>query len=194
MTRNSLLRVAAIATLCAPVVVAAADRLNVRTGLWEIRTVSEFNGVIPLPKEVRDKLTPEQLAKMSAELQAATGPTRDTSRECITEKDLDHPFDSSDAKDCRQTITKTTRTTQEVQLVCAGEHKGTGVLRVSAPTPETMNGTIDISMGDGADKFTMKGTLSGHWLSADCGDEADRADDTDDEDDEPADDNEEEEE
>jgi hypothetical protein len=51
-----------------------------------------------------------------------------------------------------------------------------------------------MKFGEGADVFTMKGTLKGRWLSDDCGDEADDSDYASDEDDEPADDAEEEEE
>ena len=81
----------------------------------------------------------------------------------------------------------TTRTSQEARLVCEGDYKGTGVLKIQAPTTETMNGTLDIKMSDGTETFTMKGTLSGRWVGADCGDE-DEGDV--DQDEEPADDEE----
>lgn len=195
MTRITLLKLAAFAALCAPLAAGAADRLNVKTGLWEITTTTQMSGVLPLPKDLKDKLTADQLAKMSADMraEAAKGPSRDTSRECVTEKDLEHPFGSADAKDCQQSVVTTTRTSQEFRLACNGEYKGSGLLKVSTPTPETMNGIIDLKMGQGAEVFTIKGTLSGRWLDADCGDEAEPADDMD-ADTEPADDNEEEEE
>ncbi|MFL6577628.1 MAG: DUF3617 family protein [Povalibacter sp.] len=192
---RTLLKMTVATAICSPLAVLAADRLNVKTGLWEINSSTQFSGVMPLPKELRDKMTPEQLAKMSADMkaEAAKGPTRDTSRECITDKDLEHPFSSANAKECRQTIVTTTRTSQEVRLVCEGEHKGSGVLKVSTPTPETMNGTIEMKVGEGSDAFVIKGSLNGKWLSADCGDEAD-SDSADAEEESPADDNEEEEE
>lgn len=193
MTRNTLF--AACLALCVPLTGTAADRLNVKTGLWEITSVTQMAGVLPLPKELKDKLSPEQRAKMAADMraEAAEKPGRDTSKECVTEKDLEHPFDSADVKNCRQSMVTTTRTSQEVRLVCTGEHKGSGLLKISTPTPESMNGTIDLKMGEGAEVFTLKATLSGRWLGADCGDEAENDDDVD-SDDEPADDNEEEEE
>ena len=195
MIRNSVVKVAIAAGLCLPQCVSAAERLNVRTGLWEISSVMQFSGVPPLPKEIRDNLTPEQLAKIVAEAEAdaARGPARDTSRECITEKDLDQPFSSADTRDCRQTVVNTTRTSQEARIVCEGEHKGSGVLKVSTPTPETMSGTMELKMGEGPQAFTVKGRVNGRWLDADCGDEAEDMDDME-SDDEPADDNEEEEE
>ncbi|MBB6092672.1 hypothetical protein HNQ60_001550 [Povalibacter uvarum] len=189
MTRNLL--IVAFACVLAPALVSSAEKLNVKTGLWETKSSLQFSGM-PVPKELRQKLTPEQLAKMRADLaaEAAKGPIRETSRDCITAKDLENPFASSNTKDCKQTIVNTTRTSQEARLVCEGDYKGTGVLKIQAPTPETMNGTLDIKMSDGTETFTMKGTLSGRWVSADCGDE-DEGDV--DQDEEPADDEEEEE-
>lgn len=188
MTRNHL--IATIACLLVPALTSGAEKLNVKTGLWETKSSLQFSGM-PVPKELRQKLTPEQLAKMRADLaaEAAKGPIRETSRDCVTAKDLENPFASSNTKDCKQTIVNTTRTSQEARLVCDGDYKGTGVLKIQAPTPEAMNGTLDIKMSDGTETFTMKGTLSGRWVSADCGEE-DEGDA--DENEEPADDEEDE--
>ena len=135
----------------------------------------------PLPKEVLDQMTPQQRAEMQAALKAesAKGPQTDVDRECITEKDIEHPFDSADSEDCKQTIVTTTRTTQEVRLVCTGEHKGTGTLKVTTPTPTTMTGLLDMRAGDGKDAMTIKAQMKGRWLAADCGDEADSDDEDD---------------
>ena len=66
-------------------------------------------------------------------------------------------------------------------MVCNGKIKGSGLFRVTTPTPETMNGTLDLKAGDGPDAFTLKGTIKGRWLGADCGDEDDSDDIDDDE-------------
>lgn len=187
-----------IACLSLPLSAFAAEQLNVKTGLWEITSVMQTNGVLPLPKELTAKLTPEQRARMAAEAkaEAAEGPTRETDRECVTQKDLEQPFRSANTEYCKQSMVNRTRTTQEARIVCEGEHKGSGVFRVTAPTPETMKGTLDLKIGEGPDAFTLKGQLSGRWLGADCGDEAEDDDmdssDADVEDEEPSDDEEEE--
>jgi hypothetical protein len=160
----------------------AAERLNMKTGLWEITSVTTVSGMPPLPKELLDQMTPEQRAEMRAAMKTDK-PETDTSRECITDKDLDHPFESADTKDCTETIVSSTRTSQEVRLTCTGEHESTGVLRVSTPTPGTMSALLDLRAGDGKDAFTVKSQMKGRWLGADCGDEADEeeADETPDE-------------
>lgn len=174
-------KAAVLACVSLPLFAASAEQLNVKPGLWEITSVTRTSGMLPLPKALMDTLTPQQRAAMAAEAKAdAANPSKDTSRECITQKDLEKPFHSADMDNCKQSIVATTRTTQEARIVCGGEHKGSGVFRISTPTPETMSGTLDLKVGEGADAFTLKGQLSGRWLGADCGDEADDVDDYDD--------------
>src|SRR5262245_55279313 len=128
------------ACMALPFIAAAAQKLNVKPGLWEVTTVSQMSGRPPLPKELMDKMTPQQLAQMEAAMkaEAAKGPQTDTDRECVTQEELEWPFESADAEECEQTIVTATRTTQEVRLVCTGALQGSGVFRITAPTPETM--------------------------------------------------------
>jgi hypothetical protein len=151
----------------------AADKLDVKPGLWEITSTHHISGVPPMPKEWQEKVTPEQRAAMETAFkkEAEKGPQTDTERECITQQDAERPFDVADSKDCTQTVVRTTRTTQEVRLSCNGEFKGAGVLRVNTPTPETMTGTLDLQLGDDKDAMKVKSQLSGRWLGPDCGDE-----------------------
>lgn len=162
---------------------AAPERLNVKLGLWEMTSTMRFSGVPPLPKEVLDKMTPQARAKMLADLKAASQeePEPETNSECITQEDLDKPFQSANSDDCKQTIVRTTRTSQEIRMVCSGKTAGSGTFKVNTPTPESMNGTLDLKAGDGADAFVIKGTIKGRWLGADCGDEEDSDDADDDE-------------
>lgn len=195
MNRKPLLAVAAFACVSFSFAAAGAERLNVKTGLWEIESLTQMGGTLPLSKDLKARLTPAQIAKMQADWKAETakGPERDVSKECITEKDIEKPFHSVNQDGCRETFVSTSRTAQEVRLVCDGERKGSGVLKISTPTPQSMTGTLDMKFGEGGEVFTMKGTLKGRWLSDDCGDEAEDDDYASDEDDEPADDPEDEE-
>jgi Protein of unknown function (DUF3617) len=176
---------ATVAAVLAPLVATSADKLNVRTGLWEVTSVSEISGMPPLPKDMLDKMTPEQRKQMELAMreETAKGPRTDTDRECITQKDIEHPFENvEDDEDCQHTIVQTTRTSQEVRLTCTGEHKGSGTFRVSTPTPETMTGTLDLRMGEGNNIMTVKSQLKGRWIGPDCGDEDDDAEDSGDQD------------
>jgi hypothetical protein len=174
----------AVVALTLPALAYSADTLNVKLGLWEITSVTETRGMPPLPKELLANMTPEQRRQMEAEIKAeqAKGPDRDTDRECITQKDLDRPFESSNAKECTQKNVTTTRTTQEVHIVCTGGIPGSGTLKVSAPSPEKMTGSLDLKLGEGAQAMTIKSQLQGRWIGSDCGDEADEDQDATDED------------
>ena len=165
----------ALVALPLSMVAGAAEQLDIKTGLWEITSVMQISGVPPLSKELLDQMTPEQRRKMEADFkaQAAQGPQVDTDRECITQQDLEQPFESADAEDCKSTIVKTSRTTQEVRLACTGDHQGSGLFKVTTSSRDTMNATLDLKMGAGANTMTIKGTMQGRWLSEDCGDEAD---------------------
>lgn len=180
----NILKTTAVATLLLTALSAAgAEKLNVKLGLWEMTTVMRMSGMPPLPKELLDKMTPQARAEMQARLkaEAAEEPEPEVSSECITQEDLDKPFQSSNADECTNTIVRTTRTTQEIRMVCNGKVKGSGVFRVSTPTPETMTGDLDLKAGDGADAFIVKGKVKGRWLGPDCGDEDDDAVDDDEE-------------
>jgi hypothetical protein len=176
---NPLLRATLLTAgcLCASSVL-AADQLNIKTGLWEVTSTSQMSGTPVIPKELAAKMTPAQRAKMEADFKAAAKqPKKDMDRSCITKKDVENPFHGA-SENCKQSIVRTTSTTQEVRLVCTGEPKGTGFIRITTPNPETMVGVMDIRMGEGADALAFKADLNGRWLSADCGDEAEEDADT----------------
>ena len=161
--------------LSVPALAHAAETLNVKLGLWETTWTTETRGMPPLPKELLDRLSPEQRKKMEADVRAAQakGPDINSDRECITQKDLEKPFEPENTKECTHSVVTSTRTTQEVRIVCSGGMPGSGSMKVSAANPETMTGSLDLKLGQGADSMTIKGQMKGRWLGADCGDEAD---------------------
>lgn len=168
----SSLVVAAVATTL-PAWGGAAETLDVKTGLWEITSLTETRGMPPLPQELLKQLSPEQRSKMEAQIRAEQkNADKDTDRECVTQKDLEQPFESANTKECEQKIVKSSRTAQEVHIVCSGGIPGSGVFKVSAANPETMSGTLELKLGEGADAMTIKARMQGKWLGADCGDEA----------------------
>ena len=171
-----ILKITAAAVLASAALTAAgAEKLNVKVGLWEITSLSRFSGMPPLPKEVLDKMTPQQRAEMEAKIKAAAAeePEPEVSSECITQEDLEKPFNSANAEECTQTIVRTTRNTQEIRLVCSGKTKGSGTFRVTSPTPETMTADLDLKVGEGANVMSITSKIKGRWLGADCGDEDD---------------------
>jgi hypothetical protein len=169
MKASGISGVALIGLACAA---SAAEKLDIRTGSWEITATTQMSGM-PLSDEMLGEMTPQQRAEVQAAMreEAAKGPQTEVTRECITTEDVERPFQSASGEECTQTIVRTTRTTQEARLVCTGEHKGEGLLRVNAPNPETMTATLDLRAGEGPNAFTIKARMKGRWLSAQCEDE-----------------------
>jgi hypothetical protein len=180
MNSKSLLPLAVCAAL--PFAAGGQDRLDIRTGTWEITATTHMSGT-PLSNEMLSKMTPEQRAEVQAAMreEAAKGPQTEVSRECITPEEVERPFASADLENCTQQIVRTTRTTQEARLQCTGEYKGSGLLRVTASNPQTMTATLELSAGDGPTPFTIKAQMKGRWLAAACEDE-DAYDESDEED------------
>jgi Protein of unknown function (DUF3617) len=180
MNSKSLLPLAVCAAL--PFAAGGQDKLDIRTGTWEITATTHMSGT-PLSNEMLSKMTPEQRAEVQAAMreEAAKGPQTEVSRECITPEEVERPFASADLENCTQQIVRTTRTTQEARLQCTGEYKGSGLLRVTAPNPQTMTATLELSAGDGPAPFTIKSQMKGRWLAAACEDE-DAYDESDEED------------
>lgn len=158
--------------LAVPVLlVSAAEKLNVKPGLWEITSETRMAGMPPLPKELLEMMTAEQREAMQAAIKAQSedGPIRDTSQECVTQEDLENPFNAEDLENCEQTVVNSSATRQEFRLVCTGERAGEGSFRINTPTPETMAGDFDLKVSNGADTMTITAKMEGKWLKADCG-------------------------
>lgn len=153
-----------------PLAMAAAEKLDIRPGTWEITATTQVSGAPPLSQEMLSKMTPQQRAELEAafKAEAAKGPQTEVTRECITPEEVEQPFKAAELEDCTQDIERTTRTTQEARLVCTGEAKGSGLLKVTAPTPETMSATLDLRAGEGPDAMTIKAQMKGRWLTAEC--------------------------
>ncbi|MGH8176389.1 MAG: DUF3617 domain-containing protein [Steroidobacter sp.] len=171
MKAKSLTKLLALWALCAVAPLAmAAEKIDIRPGTWEITATTHMSGAPTVSQDLLSKMTPQQRAELEAafKAEAAKGPQTEVSRECITAEEAERPFKAAEREGCTQIITRTTRTTQEARLVCTGENKGSGMLRVTAPNPETMTAAFELRSGDGPDAMTIKSQMKGRWLTAEC--------------------------
>jgi Protein of unknown function (DUF3617) len=161
----------------------AGDRPAVKVGLWETTIHSEGGGgAAGIPDDPR--LTPEMRARIEAMMAARGGAGggglpglgKDiTVKSCITDKDLDHPFEpNGEHRKCTQTIVSRTATSAEVHVECAasGPSGGTavGTFKWQATSPESMQGSTEMTFSANGHDMTHKSTITGKWLGADCGD------------------------
>jgi len=165
----------AMAVLCASALWAAntVQPLDVKLGLWETTTVSQMNGMPPIPPEMLAHMTPEQKAKMEAMMKQrqAEGPKTHTTKKCVTKEDLGKGgwFDKDD-QDCTKTIVTSTSRKLDVKLECTkGGGKQSGTLNVEALDSGNVKGTMQMSATNGANTMTMNSTMTSKWMGSACG-------------------------
>ena len=99
-------------------------------------------------------------------------------KSCVTEKKLRQGFDPSEhssGERCKSTVLSSSASMMDVRVECVGERRGehtSGHFHFVASSPLAMNGTIDMTMSDGARTMRVKRVMKGQWLSADCGEYA----------------------
>jgi hypothetical protein len=89
--------------------------------------------------------------------------------ECITKEDLAKAFNPDEDEKCQTTVIKSTGSTQDVNVVCKGDHPSTGKMHVEASSSESIKATMDVTMEGGAkDHMQIKTQMSGRYLGPTC--------------------------
>jgi hypothetical protein len=153
--------------------VTLADKLDVKSGLWETTTITEISGMAmpTLPPDVLAKMPPEQRAQMEAMMNRGSG-NPVTSQSCVTEKDLERGLRPETTKEqsCKVDSVSSNGKTQEAHVTCTNSRgKSTGVFRMTATSRESYEGTMDMNTAAAGRPMTIKMRLKGKWLSANCG-------------------------
>ncbi len=178
-------RLALAAACLLPALALGADRPNVKTGLWEITHESANSGVtggggVPqmpaIPDEVLARMPPEARARIEAAKAGRAGGGKLVMRQCLTDRDLDHPFEHTDprAGECKNQVVSRTASSAEVAIACRSGQVGAethGTLKWQLNSPESMQGTIDTktTLGTGQ-AIDHHAAISARWLGSDCGD------------------------
>lgn len=154
---------------------ALAASLDVKPGLWEMTIHTETHGQLPVPPEVVQKLSPERRAAMEEKMKAYNSqPHAHVYKDCITQQKLDKDENAflsgePDMK-CESKFSKHTRTSVAGTRHCTkGGMQQTEDLLFEAQDREHVTGKVNVSVRNGTNTMTSKGNLSGHWISASCG-------------------------
>jgi hypothetical protein len=153
---------------------AAAAGLNLKPGLWEMTWSGQTTGAPPIPADVLAQMPPERRAKFEAAMAANANRTSapHANKHCITEKSLQRGLNVDENKgesSCQRTVVSNTALVMDMRQECTGRQKSSGMFRFEAANPETMMGTINMTMTDGVHTMTVKRVVNGKWLAADCG-------------------------
>jgi Spy/CpxP family protein refolding chaperone len=136
-------KILCVVFLSAGTVALAAQKiepLNVKLGLWEMTMTLKTSGQLPLPEAYLSKLTPEQRAKLEADMKARSSAHEHTQtyKTCLTKERV--TFDEED-KNCTRTILTSTSSKIAAKLACTQQEvQINGTLEFEALTPRALKG------------------------------------------------------
>ena len=172
----SVLRVGCVG-LAAAVAAHAADYVkpDIKPGLWEVTSVPQVSGEMPIPEDQLQKMTPEQRARVQAAMQSGMGSARKPRvyKECMTPEKIARGLDLDKAGNdasCKRTILSSTPSELKLHDECSRQN-GKSVTDVHFRIEGTtrMTGKVNVVMSSGGKSMTVNSSLSGKWLSPDCG-------------------------
>ncbi len=151
---------------------AAAQALNVKVGLWEVASKGQASGAPPMDTS---NMTPERRAQVEAMMQNMMGNAAKphTFKTCITKEKLEKdPFqDREEEQSCKRSYLTRTTSVLSFKEECANPAgKTTAEGRFEAVNPESVKGTVKITIDRNGKAMTMNNDLSGKWIGASCGD------------------------
>jgi hypothetical protein len=171
MKQHPRTAIGAAAALAIALPLLAAERLAVKTGLWDNVVTIEFTDV-KLPEERLQRMTPEQRAQIEQLMkQIGVGqPRTQTDQSCINEEDLDgRSFRRSmeeAGEQCEFKEVSTTSKRHEYTFRCMTDGAPTsGRLIIDVIDDSHVRGTMEASLPQG--RMDMK--FEARWKAADCG-------------------------
>ena len=154
----------------------AADNyqpLDVKTGLWEVTTVTNLSGQMPIPTDLLEKLTPEQRARFEERMNAKSmQPAKPiVSKNCLTQEQLDkgNSF-TENRKSCNPTVVSSTKSKVEVRLECVeNDVKVNAKVQFEAIDSENVKGQTLSTATGGDHTMNSSSTFIAKWISPNCG-------------------------
>ena len=159
----------AAALLAGAALASAQQKIDVKTGLWEVTTVTDASGMPPIDLS---KLPPDARAKVEAMMKAkqASGPQTHTTKSCLTEAKLEKDLFSDEQASCKRTVISSTPTNIHMKVECTGPRKTSGEGEFTATSRESATGWFKLLSTDGTNTMTVNTKITSKWLGASCGD------------------------
>jgi hypothetical protein len=176
MSRSRILLLAAAALVATAVTAIAAPALmlHISTGEWQITNSMKMSGMENMMGGMSQadlaQMPPAMRARMQAQMAAMNGAHVSNIKSCVTQKDLDKPFQPDMGHDvtCKYDVQKVSFTDEVVHVTCTGARQMEGTMHMSAPSPTVMNGHMDMSFSEQGHTMHMVDDISGHWVSTAC--------------------------
>ena len=166
-----------LATLTVTTGVQAADLVkpNIKPGLWEVTSHPQVSGQMPISAEMLAKMTPEQRARMEAAMKASMANSAKPRiyKDCMTPEKIARGFDidQQDKNSCTRKVVSSSASELTLHDECKQQDQKTvSDVHFEVKGGTQMNGKINIAMtSTGGKTMTIKSTVEGKWLGADCG-------------------------
>lgn len=148
----------------------AADTLNVKPGQWESTMTTQMTGLPPIPQEVLDKMTPQQRQMMEERMKGNQTTHPVTTKSCLTKEDIQKGFNGGDDdKACTRTVISSSSSKQEIKIECNRDSgKQTGIVKIEAASSESVKGSGQFTMSQGARSMTVNSSFTAKWLGPTC--------------------------
>ena len=154
----------------------AADPVfDVKPGLWNITNTTQMNGTPPIPNY--DKLTPEQKAQFDAVMKnMASKPNTATVKSCVTRDGIAKAIaraNSNGNNTCSPKLVSSTASKLVLHVECRqekGEMRSNGDISIERADAGHVTGSGDIKTTNGVRTMDLKWSMTGVFVSTDCGD------------------------
>jgi len=163
--RKTFLVVSCLSISAAVLWAATEQRLDVKTGVWQVEYKVKYTGLPPQIQAMVDQMNPQQRAQMGL------GAPK-TYKTCITAKNLNTPWTEGD-KNCRWTVLKSTASDLELHggSCKAGKSEGDDSeidMKIHAVDSEHVRATMHGTLSGNGMNATLDGNYTGKWLGAAC--------------------------
>ena len=153
---------------------AVAEPLDIKPGLWQMTVRGEMHGMPPIPEEQLRGLSPQQRAAIEKMMAESAKPHIRELKQCITQEDLNKSEDlfSTDqpGMKCNNKLSKHSGKSMSGTIDCAKDKtRSTGEFSYEAKDREHVTGKVSMTISNGRNTMTTIGTMSGHWIGAECG-------------------------
>lgn len=159
--------------LAGTITVTKAEPLNIKPGFWQMTVRGEMHGMPPIPEEKLKTLTPEQRASIESMMAESAKPHTREVTQCITQEDLnksENLFNSDQTgMKCNNKLSKHSPTGMAGSIDCTKNGtRAKGDFVYEAKDSEHITGKVSMTITNGPNTMTTTGTMSGHWISAEC--------------------------
>jgi hypothetical protein len=163
--------VAAVIFLIIGAAAAPAQVAPIKPGLWQVQSEREINGQkAPDMSERLKNMPPERRAQIEAMMKKqGIDIGGNTTKVCQTSEMLDSKKFANPVPDCTTTFSSRTNSSWKAHTSCPQNHIESDVEIVFA-NPENYTVKSDSTIATDGQTRTSRMTMTGKWLSADCGD------------------------